>query len=301
MNQLPSLRKSISRPNLSGSIKHAFCIFACITLLFFYFRDVFQYAGKSHDGSLVTAAVFMRDPLNTRSVMLNADYKTATLFTYIFQCYDILVSNKKVQEYVTAKQVKDFNEIVAEHVLLHNAAEVTKHYQKAAKARLKSAVQSSSGSSSSGSSSSSSSSSSSTVNDMSSGFNITDLQVVDSDSKESYEEVTSDSVGFTFMENAFEELIKSKFDDNPSDMIVDIMAYMSSPKRQAGEPSHPQYVNDIQDGLLKTIFTVLKEDGSEKGVSTARKSLTMAANVILSDDFLLFITGKLISIGNTCE
>ena len=136
---------------------------------------------------------------------------------------------------------------------------------------------------------------------MPSDFNIADLQVVDSDSKESYEEVSSDPVVFTFMENAFEELIKGRFDDNPSDMIADIMAYMSSPERQAGDPSHPQYVNDIQDSLLKTIFTVLKEDGSEKGVITARKSLTMAANVVLSEDFLLFITGKLIPIGNTCE
>ena len=47
-------------------------------------------------------------------------------------------------------------------------------------------------------------------------------------------------------------------------MIADIMEYMISPDRKAGEPSHPKYVNEIQAGLLNKIFKVLKEDEGER-------------------------------------
>ena len=237
----------------------------------------------------MTAAVFMGDPQNTKDVMLNAEFKTATLFAYIFQCYDILVSDTRVREYVTANQVKDFKEIVKEHVLLHNAVEVTRHYQKAAKARRTKAADISS------SSSAQNSKDSTELQQL----NIADLQTLDL-TTENYDEVSSCPV-LSFKDNAFKEIIKTHFDNDASEMIADIIKYMVSPERKAGDRSHPPYVYDIQDGLLETIFTVLKEDGSEKGaeggVSTARKSLTTAANVILSDDFLLFITGTLISKG----
>ena len=97
-----------------------------------------------------------------------------------------------------------------------------------------------------------------------------------------------------FIGNVFADRIEKKFKDNLFDMIADIMEYMISPDRKAGEPSHPEYVNEIQAGLLNKIFKVLKEDEGE------RKSLTLVLNVILSEEFLYFITGKLILKGNKC-
>jgi hypothetical protein len=125
-------------------------------------------------------------------------------------------------------------------------------------------------------------------------FTIEELQVgVDNVCDDVLDEYSSKHGPSLIVSNPFEEHIETEFAGNMHTMIQNISEYMNSEERQSGDASHPAYVYEIQQKLFNTLFKV-KEDSS-----TGRKSLTVGANVFISDQFMLFITGKLIPFGET--
>jgi len=233
----------------------------------------------------------MKDTKNTKPFMTNAEQKTNVLFQYIFLCHDMLVSHEDVRKVVHDKQFGDLRAIVSKHVLYDNAADVTKEFNKgqyAAKIAKRM-----------GDSSSSNSTALETLQPDSRNT-VVDLQirnVLESDIDENDFTSATATTTSTIVSNSFEDYIDVNFNGELTEMLENIMEYMNSPDRKSGDPTHPPYIYDIQNGLCNKIFTVLEKDNEDE--TTSRKSLTTGETVFIAHDFLLFITGILIPIGQS--